>query len=164
VLRKDGRWQADISLGTDEKTGRRKRLTRYGKTKEEAYTELHKALEEQRKGTLIKGNQLTVEAFLDDWLENVHRPTLKLSSYMKYREYLDNHSIPELGHIKLQKLHQSQVQAFYTRKGDKGLASSKIRVFHAILHKALDHAVEWEYVVRNVCDLAHPTRLVQMEP
>src|SRR2546423_14325226 len=105
TLRKDGRYQADISLGTDEKTGKRKRLTRYGKTKEEAYEKLHKALEEQRKGTLIKGNQLTVGAFLDDWLENVHRSTLELTSYARYRQYLNTHILPGLGHIKLQKLH-----------------------------------------------------------
>lgn len=160
-LRKDGRWQANISLGRDEITGKRQRLTRYGKTKDEAYAELHKALEAQRKGTFIQGSQQTVGSFLNDWLEHVHRPTLKLSSYLKYRHNLDKHIIPALGHNKLQKLHQSQVQAFYTKKLDEGFASSKIRLFHAILHEALDHAVEWEYVVRNVCDLVHPPRLVR---
>lgn len=163
TLRKDGRYQASISLGTDEKTGKRKRLTRYGKTKDEAYEKLHQALEQQRKGTLVQGNRMTVGAFLDDWLENVHRPTLRLISYLRYREYLDNHIIPAIGHIPLQKLHQSQVQSFYTRKSDEGYAPSKIRFFHAILHKALDHAVEWEYVVRNVCDLVHLPRLVTRE-
>ncbi len=99
--------------------------------------------------------------FLDDWLENIHRPTLKLSSYVKYRRLIDSHIIPQLGHIKLQKLHQSHVQAFYTKKLGQGLASGYVRMFHAILHKALDHAVEWEYVARNVCDLAHAPRLVR---
>ncbi len=160
-LRKDGRWQANISLGRDEATGKRKRLTRYGKTKDEAYAELHKALEEQRKGILIQPNQQTVGNFLNDWLEHVHRTTLKLSSYLLYRRCLDNHIIPALGYIKLQKLHQSHVQAFYTKKLDEGLAPSNIQLFHAILHEALDHAVEWEYVVRNVCDLVHPPRLVR---
>src|SRR5947209_5784045 len=58
TLRKDGRYQADISLGTDETTGKRKRLTRYGSTEEEAYEKLHLALEELRKGTFIQSNQL----------------------------------------------------------------------------------------------------------
>src|SRR5512142_2440974 len=70
-LRKDGRWQANISLGRDEITGKRQRLTRYGKTKDEAYAELHKALEAQRKGTFIQGSQQTVGSFLNDWLEHV---------------------------------------------------------------------------------------------
>jgi integrase len=161
VRRKDGRWQAGISLGKDETTGKRRRLTRYGRTKDEAYEKLHKALEEQRKGLLMRSDQQTVGYFLDDWLEHVHRPTLKIGSYVKYRQCLDTHIIPHLGHIKLQRLHQSQVQAFYTRKLDEGFAPSMIHLLHAILHKALDHAVKWEYVARNVCDFVNLPRLVK---
>jgi hypothetical protein len=58
TLRKDGRWQADISLGIDETTGKRKRLTRYGRTEEEAYAKLHEALQELGRGTLIKKKPL----------------------------------------------------------------------------------------------------------
>jgi integrase len=161
TLRKDGRYQANISLGTDEKTGKRKRLTRYGKTEDEAFEELHKALEDQRKGMLVQGNQQTVGQFLNEWLENVHKPTLDLSSYLKYRRDLNNHIIPALGRIKLQSLHQSQVQAFYARKLDEGIAPVSIRVLHAILHTALKHAVKWEYVAKNVCDLVSPPRIVR---
>src|SRR5512138_3215662 len=63
--RKDGRWQANMSLGKDETTGKRKRLTRYGKTKEEAFEELCKAREEQRQGTLIIGPDQTVKQYLE---------------------------------------------------------------------------------------------------
>jgi integrase len=164
TLRKDGRYQADVSLGTDPKTGKRLRITRYGKTEDEAYEKLHQALEEQRKGNLIKGNRLTVGVFLNEWLENVHKPTLKLLTYFRYRDCLNLHIIPGLGHIQLQKLHQAQIQAFYAQKLDEGLAPSRVRFFHAILHKALDHAVKWEYVVKNVSDLVSLPRKIEREP
>src|SRR5689334_10718313 len=44
---------------------------------------------------------------------------------------------------------------------DEDYASSSIRLSHSILHKALDHAMKWGYVAKNVCELVTPPRLVR---
>jgi hypothetical protein len=52
------------------------------------------------------------------------------------------HIIPSLGHYQLQKLTAQQVQAFYTKKADEGLAPATIIYYHSVLHNALDMAVK----------------------
>lgn len=148
--RKDGRWAASITLENH------RRKTFYGKTRKEVQEKLNAALHEQKQGTLATGKQQTLASYLKHWLEEVHRPTIRLSSYDKYRKLLVRHILPELGHLQVQKLGAQQVQALYSRKLKEGLAPSTIHVIHAILHKALENAVRWGLVARNICDLVSP--------
>ena len=90
---------------------------------------------------LATGPQQTVKQYLEYWLEEVHKPTLRLSTYLKYRQMLVKYVLPILGQYQLQKLNAQQVQAFYGRKLKEGLAPGTIRFIHAMLHKALDQAV-----------------------
>ncbi len=145
-LRKDGRWCASITLEN------RKRKTFYGKTRKEVQEKLRVALNEQKQGILSTGPQQTVKQFLEQWLEEVHKPSIRIGTYKGYRGYLDKHILPALGHIPLQKLTPQNVQAFYTRKQQEGLSAKSVNNIHGMLHKALDHAVRWGLVPRNVCD------------
>ncbi len=94
--RKDGRWVASITLEN------RKRKTFYGKTRKEVQEKLRIALNEQKQGILATGPQQTVKQFLEQWLEEVHKPAIRIGTYKGYRMYLDNHIIPALGHVQLQ--------------------------------------------------------------
>jgi integrase len=145
-LRKDGRWVAEITL----EDGNRKQF--YRKTRKEAFEALQKALHEQKQGILATGPQQTMKQYLDDWLENVHKPTLRDNSYILYRMLISKHILPAIGHIQLQKLSPQQVQALYARKLQEGYAASTVRAIHRLLHKALSDAVRWNLVSINVCD------------
>jgi len=70
-----------------------------------------------------------------------------------YRIVVQKHLIPALGYIRLQKLTPQQVQAFYREKLHEGLSQKRVKGIHSILHKALENAVKWNLVGRNVCDL-----------
>src|SRR5436305_13993751 len=72
--RKDGRWVASITL---EGLGCKRKMF-YGKTRKEVQEKLRVALNEQKQGTLATGPQQTVKQYLEHWLEDVHRPTLRL--------------------------------------------------------------------------------------
>jgi integrase len=148
--RKDGRWAASISLEG------RKRKTFYGETRKEVAEKLNTALQEQKQGTLAMGSRQMLKTFLEQWLEDVHKPTIRISTLYRYRGILDNHILPELGHIQLQRLTAQQVQALYAKKRREGLAPSSIVKIHQILHMALDSAVHWRLVSRNVCDDVSP--------
>jgi integrase len=82
----------------------------------------------------------------------VHKPAIRIGTYKGYRRYLDKHILPALGHVPIQKLTPQHVQAFYTRKQQEGLSAKSVNNIHGMLHKALDHAVRWGLVPRNVCD------------
>src|SRR6266567_8582882 len=144
--RNDGRWCASITLEN------RKRKSFYGKTRKEVQEKLRVALNEQKQGVLSTGPQQTMKQFLEQWLEEVHKPSIRICTYKGYRGYLDKHILPALGRIPVQKLTPQHVQAFYTRKQQEGLSAKSINNIHGMLHKALDHAVRWGLVPRNVCD------------
>ncbi len=145
--RKDGRWVAGLTLENH------KRKYFYGDTRREVLEALKKAQHEQQQGTLATGPQQTVGAFLDQWLEQAHRHVIRASTYPGYRGILNKHMIPELGHIRLQQLTPQHIQAFYDKKLKEGLSPSTIRRFHAILHRALDTAVQWNLIGRNVSNI-----------
>src|SRR5438067_11157592 len=89
--RKDGRWVASITLEN------RKRKYFYGETRKEVQEKLKLALHEQQQGTLATGPQQTVKQYPEHWLEEVHKPTLRQSTYFKYRHMLDRYIFPALG-------------------------------------------------------------------
>ena len=147
--RKGGKeWVAQIILEDDSPK------QRYFKTQAEADEALNEMLYEQRHGTLITEKDQTVKQQLDHWLENVHRNTVRPSTYAEYRRTIDKHITPALGHLKLRQLTVNRVEAFYTRKAEDGLAASSIRQIHKVLRQALDHAVRSNLLARNVCDIA----------
>lgn len=153
----DGRWSAAITLEN------RKRKVLYGKTRKEVQEKLKQALHEQLQGTLITTPQQTVAHFLQDWLENSQKQSLRPRSYERYEEMVRLHIIPGLGRHQLLKLTGQHLQAFYAKKVKDGLSPTTVIGLHNVLHKALDTAVKWNLVARNVCDTVDPPRKVRHE-
>lgn len=155
--RKDGRWVGELSLEDQS----RKQF--YGKTKKEVQEKLRQAINDQKQGTLATGPQQTVKQYLEHWLEEVHKPAIRLTTYIKYRKLINSYILPALGHVRLQKLSPQQVQSLYRAKEKDGLSPKTINSIHGVLHKALDNAVRWNLVARNVCDVVSPPRIVRAE-
>jgi len=153
----DGKWVASITLDDG------KRKVFYGKTQKEVKDKLAKARSEQEQGTLITAPEQTVAQFLNDWLENTQKESVRARTYERYEEIIRLHIVPVLGRHHLQKLTAQHLQAFYTRKRKEGLSPTTITVFHSVLHKALDCAVKWSLVPRNVCELVSPPRRARFE-
>lgn len=147
----DGKWVATATIDG-------KRRPFYGKTQKEAIEKRKSALREYEKGTLVKSSKTTVGEYLEYWLEEVHKPTIRISSYVKYRKLL-KYIIPALGHVPLQKLSAQQVQALYAKKLKEKLAPKTVQSIHGLLHKALGDALKWELVGKNVCDMVSPPRV-----
>jgi integrase len=145
--RKDGRWVASVTIEN------RKRKYFYGDTRKEVQEKLKVALHEQQQGALATGPQQSLKGFLEQWLESVYKPTVKPNSYKQYRAAIRTHLIPSLGHIPIQKLTAAKVQAFYTQKLDEGLAPRTVIAIHSVLHRALEIAVKWGLVPRNITKL-----------
>jgi len=135
----------------------------YGKTEREAWEKLRAAQYEEKQGRLAKGPKQTVKDYLNYWLEETHKPTLKTSTYALYRRHLDNHIIPHLGHIQLKKLTTDQVQRFCSEMSNDGLKSGTVRLLHTILYTALKDAVHGKRLVVNVCEAVKLPRLTRRE-
>lgn len=155
--RQDGRWAASISLEG------RKRKTFYGKTRKEVQEQLNKALYEKKQGTLVVGPQQTVAEYLKYWLENVHKQNIRILSYQRYEVFVRVHLAPTIGYIQLQKLFPQHLLSLYSKKLNEGLSPKTVICMHNLLHKALDDAVRWNLVSRNVCDVVSPPRRKRFE-
>ncbi len=154
-LRKDGRWTASITVDGH------KRKYLYGKTRKEVQEQLKKAVHEQQQGSLITSPQQTIEQFLKQWLESLGS-SVRIRTYEKYEQMVRLHLIPAIGHIKLQKLTAQQVQGLYVRL-EKKLSPTSVNTLHAMLHKALEDAVKWGLLARNVCDAVTAPRRAHYE-
>jgi integrase len=73
------------------------------------------------------------------------------------------HLLPGLGHHTLQKLSPQHLHAFYSKELKAGLSPTTVASYHKLLHLALDKAVEWNLIARNVCDLTSPPRTKRYE-
>lgn len=154
VLRKDGRWMATLTLDS-------KRKYFYGNTQKEALEKRRAAQREHAQGILATGPTQTLKVYLNHWLEDVHKPSVGIRTYLGYRGKLKNYIFPALGHVQLQKLTPQHIQSFYAKMLKEGLKASTINGMHNILHSALDNAVRWNLVSRNVSDLVTKPRKVK---
>jgi integrase len=153
----DGRWVGSLSLPD----GTRKVF--YGRKQSEVIAKLDEAANDLRRGMLAVGSNTTLQEYLENWLENVHKPTIRLSTYLNYRKLLKNYLVPGLGKVKIHRLTPQQVQGFYSQKMSQGLAPKTVNNIHGVLHKALDNAVKWNILPRNVCDAVTPPRIPRKE-
>jgi len=140
-----------------------KRKAVYGKTRKEAAEKLTKALADRDMGLVFEGEKRTLAAFLDGWLDGTVKGSVKATTYESYERLIRCHIKPELERHKLKTLAPDHVQALYQRKLDSGLAPGTVRQIHSVLSRALDQAVKWGTVPRNVCKATTPPKPVAEE-
>lgn len=145
--KKSGLYMVRYTIETP--TGK-KRKTVYGKTREEAHEKLIEGLSNRNKGLILEGEDQALSAFLERWLNGPVKGSVKPSTFESYERMIHNIN-PMLGYRKLKNLAPDHVQYFYQSKLDNGLAPGTVRLMHGILHKALEQAVMWGAVPRNVC-------------
>lgn len=159
-LRTDGRWEVRVITGTDFRTGKTKRVSRYAKTEAEAVRLLHELGHQVHTIGLIDPTSLTLVEWLNTWLETYMRHNLKQSTYTSYHGYIFKHFAPAFPTMKLKDLNTKILQDFYNYKlTDEGLAPKTIMNMHRCLHKAIGQAVLEHYLPYNPCDaVAMPRR------
>jgi integrase len=155
TYREDGRYMGKYTVQTA--TGPKRRVV-YGRTRKEAHENLVKALADRDRGLVFQGENQRLSAFLDCWLNGSVKGSVKPSTFESYERIIRNHIKPALGHKKLKTLAPDHVQYFYQSKLDEGLAPGSVRLMHGILHKALEQAVKWGAVPRNVCKAVTPPK------
>lgn len=157
----DGKWCAAVDLGYVN--GKRKRKVIYGKTRREAAEKLTRALTDHQQGLPVATERQTVAQFLDRWLTDVARPKLRPSTYRSYQQKIRLYLVPALGRHQVAKLDPQQVQAMMNALSERGLAPRTIQYTQAILRRALNQAVKWGQVARNVAALTDPPRVERPE-
>lgn len=149
--RRDGRWQAIISLGYGE-NGKRKRKSIYGRTRAEVARELTKLLRTKDRGLPLPAGGTTLDKYVNKWLEHV-KPTVRPRTYESFETLVRRHILPELGKYRLEKLTPDHVQDLLNTKLAAGLSAQTVKHIRMVMRLALTRAVKWEMVGRNVAAL-----------
>lgn len=147
--RPDGTWWARITVGKDE-NGKQKRKAFYGKTRAEVQKKLTEAVNDVNNDAYIEPSKMTVAQWLDLWMKQYKRNSVKLTYYTELYKSIENHILPSLGDYKLKDLRNDIIQKFINDLTAKGLSAGSVRKHHTTLHSALDHAAKNELIVKNV--------------
>ena len=159
--RSDGRWAAQLDMGW--RNGRRQRKLVYGRTRRDVQGQLRAALKAKQDGTLRVGSRQTTGHFLQRWLEDSVKPSVRPATYSMYWHLTTRHLIPNLDRVPLEKLSPEHVQALLRAKTDEGLAPRTVHHLRALLRIALNRAMRWGLVVRNVAALADSPRIERFD-
>ena len=162
--RKDGRWEGRYTAGYDPTTGKpiiHKNVL--AKTQTEAKEKLKQAIANAAKLDMSRAKSYTLASWIKLWYEVYAEPRLREKTKDYYRNYIDNHIIPELGDTPLEKLTTIRIQKFYNdlqksgriqrythiKLQDKGLSTRVVRGIHTLLSNCLDQAVAERLILAN---------------
>lgn len=164
VKRGKNSYSLAISLGRDANTGKYKYqwITVRG-TKKDAERRLAEVLHQLDNGTFIKPGKTTLAEYLERWLRDYAKPNLSPRGFERYESIVRVHLVPNLGTIPLTQLRPEHLQRHYTARLSDGLSPLTVRYHHVVIHKALQTALRWGLVSRNVADGVDVPRIRRTE-
>src|SRR5215207_5865126 len=133
------------------------------KRKGDAERLLREAMTDADRGLTFDASNLTVSGYMTRWLEDFAKANLAPRTYHNYKLQIREHITPAFGTMKLSKLDTPNIQALYTAKLEGGLKPSSVKYIHAVLHCALEKAVELHLIPRNPAASARPPKIRQEE-
>ena len=111
--RKDGRWEGRYTAGYDPESGKRIIKNVLGKTQTEVKEKLKSAISESQKLDVSKVGSYTVASWVRTWYEVYAEPRIRPNTKAYYTNYIENHIVPGIGDVSLDKLTTIQIQRFY---------------------------------------------------
>ena len=160
-------WESRLTTGYDPGTGKQIQRSFSGKTQKEVREKMQAAAVEVNTGTYRAPSNMTLGEWLDVWQE-AYLGDIKPFTVASYKTQIKNHIKPALGAVKLDALAPHTIQKFYNdlgqpRKGSKGLSAKTIKNVHGVLHRALQQAVENQYIRSNPTDACKLPRAEKKE-
>lgn len=161
--RKDGRWEGRYTAGRDHSSGKPIYKNVLGKTQAEVKEKLKRAISDSQQLDMTRAKSYTVQNWIKLWYEVYAEPRLREKTKDYYLNYIDNHIIPRIGKIPLEKLTTIQIQKFYNdlqKNGriqryehielkNKGLSTRVVRGIHTLLNNCLEQAVAERIILTN---------------
>jgi integrase len=152
--RTDGRWVGQYLVHTAK--GPKYRYL-YGKTRQVVAEKLTKAMADRDRGLIFVTDKVKVGDYLDQWLADSVKSTVRTSTYERHEEIVRLHIKPALGRVWLKKLTPAHVRGLYREKLESGLlAPATVRKIHSTLRKALSQALSDGLVPINAADVKAP--------
>ena len=152
IKRGENTWTVRIFLGRDTNGKRRYFNKTIHGTKREAQKYLTAALREKDLGIFVEPASMSLNEYLDKWLETAAKPRISESTFHNYESLLKRHICPSLGQRKLSDVKPLDVQRVYSKMQTDELSARTVRYAHTVLKSAFKQAVRWDLLSRNPCD------------
>jgi integrase len=146
IYQRDGSWVASYT----DSGGKRREL--WGKTRGAVAERLTEALRARNKGEPTVVARGSLADFVPQWLQAMAVARKRARTLRRYEQLMRIHVVPILGHVPLAKLAPEQLQRLYALKLET-LGDTTVHHIHAVIHRALEHALRANLVARNVADL-----------
>lgn len=172
---KDGRttvnWYVVVELDRDAEGKRRQRWHGGYRTRKEAETARVEILHTINTGSYVEPTSTTFGEWVHETWLPLAAQRLKPSAEAHYRNYLRLHILPTLGPLQFRQITPAVLNQLYThlltegnRKTGGPLSAKTVTNVHAIIHKALEDAVDLGLVNVNMADRAKPPRPKAKKP
>lgn len=113
---------------------------------------------------------ITLGEWMDRWLENYARPTIKHSTYCSYELYVRVHIKPQIGGLYMNTLRVDDLQAFFNERGKNGnqarkggLAPKTLANLRNMMHMAFSQAVKNHLLQENLIESIRLPRAAKTE-
>ena len=123
--RKDGRWEGRYTAGYDPESGKRIIKNVLGKTQAEVKEKLKAAISGSHRLDVSKQGTYPVSSVGENVVRGLRRPRIRPNTKAYYTNYIENHIIPGIGNISLDKLTTIQIQRFYNNLQKTGRVQRK---------------------------------------
>lgn len=174
--RPDGRWEGRSSIGIDPETGKQQQRSVYAKTEKELRSKMKSALKEWEERKSLprlpaEQEKITFGEWLDIWLNDYKKNSVRPSTYISYQNAIENHIKPAMGKIKLRELRPEQIQRFLNtqqksgnaKTDHEGLASWTVLKLKNVINGSLKQALRGGLILRNPTEAIIPPKLQQKD-
>ena len=156
IERGERKYLIRIFLGRDATGKRRYHNKNFNGTKKQADAWLRDALVRVDKGDPIEAAPITVNEYLQKWLNDAAKPRLRERTFQGYEDLLLRHVKPVIGKQRLADVTALDLQGIYTSMIESGISARTVRYVHAVLSSAFKQAMKWQILAQDV------TRLVDL--
>ena len=171
-IRRRGVRSWELKYDIDRADGERQTRYRSVKgTRRQAQDDLARLLAAAADGAHVEVNKVTVAEYLRTRLERWRAMgTVSAKPAERYQQLIENQIVPFIGTKLLQRLSAEEIESWHAKlltegrhDGTGGVATRTVRDAHRILAKALREALQHGLVLRNVCAVQRPPKVVSGE-
>lgn len=153
IVKRGKNYAVILELDKDSVTGKRKqKWITVGSDLDAAEKKLTELQHQKDTGSFVEPSKVRVSQYLDRWLADYGKPNLSPRTFERYEYIIEKHLKPVIGRVTLSQLRSSHIQSHYTALLNRGLAPRSVKYDHTVIHKALNTALKWGLVSRNVAD------------
>jgi integrase len=113
---------------------------------------LTRKLRERDLGRDLEGAKITLNEYLDRWLETAVRARVRPKTFQDYQGMLHRYVRPILGDRVLAGMSPLDLQTMYQQMTERGLSARTVRYAHVVVKSAMQQAVRWRLLLENPAD------------